>query len=291
VQESLNLLGNKLLVSGGLRYDIFRFDVRDRLDPVLSDAQNAGRWQPKGSVAYTPFHWLPVTLHANYGRGISSIDARSILARRDGTRISTTDFYEVGVSQRWHRFSVATDGFWIDRSNEMVYVADDGSLELLGPSRAYGWEGKAAVEITRFLSLNGGLTKVSNAFYRGTAPRVYVDRAPHFVANAGLTLAGWKGWSGSVRMRSINRYRLNGEDAGVLAAGHTVFDLSVVKKVHRNLDFNFGVDNFADRNYYETQNLIESRPYRGGPVVAGIHGTPGYPVTVTAGLTFRFRGK
>ncbi len=61
---------------------------------------------------------------------------------------------------------------WIDRSNELVYVADDGSLEFLGPTRAYGYEAKASVEIHGRLSFNGGLTKVANAFYRGTAPRL-----------------------------------------------------------------------------------------------------------------------
>lgn len=291
VQESINLFNNKLQAGGGLRYDVFRFDVRDRVDPASSGVQSSARLQPKASIAYTPFQNIPVTLHANYGRGISSIDARSILTRRDGARVSTTDFYQVGTAHHFRRLSISTDAFWIDRSNELVYAADDGSLEFLGPSRAYGYEAKASFAITRHLSWSGGITKVSNAFYRGTTPRVYVDRAPHFVSNAGLTLSNWRGWSGSVRMRAINRYRLDGEDPEILAAGHTVFDMSVVKRVRRNLDFSFAIDNFTDRTYYETQNFIESRPYRGGPVVAGIHGTPGYPFTVTVGMTFRFRGK
>lgn len=291
VQESLNLLGNKLLVSGGLRWDAFRFDVRDRVEPDLSAAQNSARIQPKASIAYTPWHSAPVTFHANYGRGISSIDARSILMRRDATRISTTDFYQVGTAHHLGRLALSTDAFWIDRSNELVYIPDDGTLEFKGPSRAYGYEAKASLELTHKISLNGGLTKVSNAFYRGTGPRVYVERAPHFVANAGITLANWHGWSGSVRMRSINRYRLDGEDLSLMATGHTVFDLSMVKRVRRNIDFNFAVDNFTDRSYYETQNYVESRPFRDGPAAFGIHGTPGYPVTFTVGLTFRFRSK
>ncbi len=291
LQEALNLLGNKLQITGGLRYDVFRFNVQDRVDPTAGDSQTSARFQPKASLAFTPSQQLPVTLHANYGRGISSIDARSILTDRDGPRLATTDFYELGTSHRWNRFGLALDAFWIDRSNELVYIADDGSLEFLGPTRAYGYEAKSSVEITRKLSVSGGLTKVTNAFYRGTHPRVYVDRAPHFVANAGITLSNWKGWSGSVRMRSINSYRLDGEDPSIRAAGHTVFDLSIVRKLRRNLDASFAIDNFTDRLYYETQNNVESRPLRGGPAITGIHATPGYPLTVTVGLTFRFRGK
>lgn len=291
LQDSFSLWSNRLQLGAGLRYDAFRFDVRDRVDPLASGTESSARFQPKASAAFTPSHSLPVTFHANYGRGISSIDARSILTNREGTRIATTDFYEVGTSHHWNRFAVATDAFWIDRSNELVYIADDGTLEFLGPSRAYGYEAKTSVEITRKLSFSGGLTKVTNAFYRGTHPRVYVDRAPHFVANAGLTLSNWRGWSGSVRMRSINSYRLDGEDPSIRASGHTVFDLSIVKRLRRNLDASFAIDNFTDRLYYETQNLVESRPYAGGPALTGIHATPGYPLTITVGLTFRFRGK
>jgi outer membrane receptor protein involved in Fe transport len=180
--------------------------------------------------------------------------------------------------------------FWIDRSNELVYIADDGSLEFNGPSRAYGLESRVSFAITRRLSFEGGLTKVMNAFYRGTEPRAYVDRAPHFSGNAGLTLAGWRGWSGSIRMRAINHYLADGEDLSVLAAGHTVFDMSLARHIRRGMEFNLSLDNFTDRLYYETQNYFVSR-LAGGVPTARMHATPGYPITVTAGLTLRFRSK
>jgi hypothetical protein len=291
LQNNWSLWRNRLQVGGGLRYDVFRFDVRDRVEPFGQAAQTSGLVQPKLSFAYTPSSRAPVTLHANYGRGISSIDARSILLRRDATRVATTDFFQIGTSHDFGRISLATDAFWIDRSNELVYVADDGTLEFKGPSRAYGYETRASASITSRLSLQAGVTKVLNAYYRATSPRVYVDRAPRFVANAGLTLSQWRGWSASVRMRAINHYALDGEDLSILASGHTVFDLSIVRRLRRNVDFNFSIDNFTDRFYYETQNYIESRAYRGGAAAAGIHGTPGYPITFMAGLTFRFGGK
>ena len=291
VQEAVSLLAGRLTFGASLRYDAFRFDVKDRVDPGADAAENSGRFQPKLSAAFTPSRRLPVTLHANYGRGISSIDARSILTRRGTNQVSTTDFSELGISSRFSRLSLAVDAFFIDRSNELVYVADDGSLEFLGPSRTYGWEAKSSVAITRSLSVNGGITKVSNAFYRGTAPRVYVDRAPHFVANAGLTLAAWRGWSGSLRLRAINSYRLDGEVAGLRASGHTVIDLGVMRRLSKKVDLSFAADNLTDRRYLETQNYLESRPYRGGPAGFGIHGTPGYPLTLTVGLTFRLGAK
>ncbi|MEK7408984.1 MAG: TonB-dependent receptor [Acidobacteriota bacterium] len=290
LQDTLSLLNGRLRAGLGLRYDLFRFGVEDRAQPAASGVHHAGQVQPKWNLAVTPSRRWPLTLYVHYGRGISSSDARGVVRSASSRRLAATDFYQLGATHQFRRVSLITDLFWIDRSNELVYVPDDGSLEFMGPSRAYGYEAKVSVEITRRLSLNGGLTKVANAFYRGTSPRVYVDRAPHFVANAGLTLSAWRGWSGSLRMRAINHYRLDGQDPSVVASGHTVFDLSLSRRLRRGVEFSLAVDNLTDRLYYETQNYFESR-LRGQAPLARIHGTPGYPLTVTAGLTFRFRGK
>jgi outer membrane receptor protein involved in Fe transport len=234
---------------------------------------------------------LPLTLHANYGRGINSIDARGVVQMPGRPRLATTDFYQVGTSSNFGRWSVTTDAFLIDHSNEQVYIPDDGSFEFKGPSRAYGYEAKASVTLTRHVSLNGGMTKIANAYFRGGDHRVYVDSAPHFVANAALTVAGWRGWSGSMRMRAINHYRLDGEDPSIVASGHTVFDMGVAKQVRRGMELNFSVDNLTNRDYYETQNYFESRVTPYAPAVARIHATPGYPLTAVVGVTFRLGGK
>ena len=284
VQESVTLLGGRMVPGGGLRLDEFRFEVAGR-DSVIATLA-----QPKANVSFRPSASVPVTLYANYGRGISTADARGVVQHPEQPAVSTTDFYQVGSAQHFGRISTSIDAFWIDRSNEQVYIPDDGSFEFKGPSRAYGVEAKASVELTHHLSFNGGLTKVANAFYRGTFPRVYVDSAPHFTANAGLTLAGWHGWSGSLRMRAINHYRLDGEDASIVASGHTVFDLGLSRRIRRGVEFNLTLDNLTNRDYYETQNYFESR-LPGEDATWRIHGTPGYPLTAAVGVTFRLKGK
>ena len=291
VQQGLDLVQGRLHLEAGLRYDYFRFDVRDIVRPELSGTQGASSFQPKAAVAFTPARRIPVTLHLNYGRGISSQDARGVVQRPMSPRTSTTDFYQIGISHHLRRVSVSTDFFLIDRSHEQVYVPDDGSIELKGPGRAYGYEVKTSLQVGRHLSLDGGLTKVTNAFYRGTVPRTYVDSAPHAVANSALNLGQWRGFSGSLRLRYINSYRLDGEDPAIRASGHTVIDLSLNRRIHRSVDFNLSVDNLTNRRYYETQNYFASRLRPGDPVIARIHGTPGYPLGITAGLTFRIFNK
>jgi hypothetical protein len=291
VQENLSFWRGRLLLGAGVRYDEFRYDVRDLVTPAESGLQWAGRWQGKGSVAYTPSPAVPLTFHVNYGRGINSVDARVVVQHPADPRLATTDFYQAGTSSNFGRLSLTTDVFLIGHSNELVYDPDDGSYEFQGPSRSYGYEAKLSVALTHHLALNGGLTKIGNAFFTGGSHRVYVDSAPHFVANAGLTLAGWHGWSGSLRMRAINHYRLDENDPSVVASGHTVFDLGLAKAIHRGIEFNLSLDNLTNRDYYETQNYFESQVSPLAPALWRIHGTPGYPLTAVAGLTFRLRAK
>jgi outer membrane receptor protein involved in Fe transport len=289
--EMLSLFKGRLILSGGVRYDEFRYQLTNLVNFDGSGLQSAGKWQGKGSAAYTPFRNRPLTLHANYGRGINSIDARGVIEHPEQPRIATTDFYQVGASFNRSRLGFAVDAFLIDHSQEQVYIPDDGSFEFKGPSRAYGAEAKLSLQLTRHISLNAGATKIANAFFLGGDQRVYVDSAPHFVANAALTVAAWHGWSGSLRLRAINHYRLVGDDASIVASGHTVLDAGVAKQLNRRFELNLSVDNLTNRSYYETQNYFASRVTPEAPIVARIHGTPGYPLTAVAGVTMHFGGK
>jgi TonB dependent receptor/TonB-dependent Receptor Plug Domain len=287
LQEGVDLLHQKLHLDAGLRVDYFRFDVADHLDPAHGGLEGATRFQPKANISYTPMNHLPITLYASYGRGISSEDARAVVQRPGAPKVSTTGFYQVGTSYNLRRFSLSTDLFQINRSNEQVYIPDDGSFEFKGPSRSYGWEAKTSIQIMRHLALNGGFTQVSNAFYLGS-PRTYVDGAPHSVANSGLTLSDWHGFNSSLRYRHSSSYILDGSDPNAPpATGLDVLDLSLSKRVRHGLDFNFAIDNLNNKHFWETQNYLESRVAPNDQAKLRVHGTPGNPIGLTVGFTFR----
>ena len=290
-QQGVDFLRGHLHVEAGLRYDLFRFAVDELIDPAASGVRTSARLQPKASVAYWPTHRLPAVFYFNYGRGIASQDARGVVRQPDAPPVSTTDFYQAGTAHNFKRFSLSPVFFLIDRSNEQVYIPDDGSFEFKGPSRAYGYELRGSVQFTRRLSLDGGLTQVLNAFFRGTRPRVYVDGAPRTVANAALTVNDWRGFNSSLRYRHTSGYRLDGEDANTRAAGLDVLDFSLSKRLARGVELNFAVDNLTDKRYFETQNYFASRVRPGDEPRARVHATPGYPRTFTAGLTLRLFGK
>ncbi len=296
VQQSLALLHGHLNVTAGLRYDYFRFDVKDRVAVKNSGTQSEARWQPKFNLALTPTERLPLTLYVNYGRGIASQDARGVTQKPDDApKLSTTDFYQTGAALNWRRFAVSGDLFLIDRSNEQVYIPDDGSIEFKDPSRAYGVEAKTSFSLTRHFSLNAGLTKVMNAFYRASQTnslgRLYVDSAPHLVTNGGLTLNDWHGVTSSLRYRHISNYRLDGIDPTLRAAGLDVLDFSLNKRLRRGVEFNFAIDNLTNKRYFETQNYFASRLTSDANAVERIHATPGYSRNLTLGLTFCWGGK
>ena len=291
IQENLTLAKGKIQLGGGLRYDDYSFRATSRLDITDKVNSRGGLWQPKASFAFTPWLGKPLTFHANYGRAVTSTGARAFLVDRNSPIVASTDFYSVGTSHNKGRFSVATNLFLIKRSNEMVYVADDGSNELVGPSRGYGFEVKTSTQLTRFLSINASITKVGNSYYVGTEPRVYVDRAPRFVGYTGITLSEWHGWSGSIRFRAINRFYVNGEgEFPQRAPGHSVTDFSMSRRLTKNIDFNLSIDNVFDRTYYETVDSYTSA-LKGQAPMERFHVTPGYPITFVGGVSIRLFNK
>ncbi|MCU0239905.1 MAG: TonB-dependent receptor [Pyrinomonadaceae bacterium] len=290
-QQTLDLFDGHLNLNFGIRYDYFSFKIDDRVNPNQSGKEGQGRFQPKFSASYTPNHEVPFTLHFNYGRGITSQDARGVVQQPENPKIAITDFYQAGTSFNSQKFSFTFSGFLINRSNEQVYIPDDGSIELTDPSRSYGFETKTSIKLNKYVSFNGGITNVLNAYFRNTNPRIYLDSSPRFTANAGFTLDDLKGFSGSLRYRHINNYRLDGEDETLRASGFDVVDLSVNKRVTRFMDLNFSLDNLFNKRYYETQNYFESRICPTCDVTSRIHATPSYPITLTIGATFRFGKK
>ncbi len=303
IQNGIDFYNGHLRVEGGLRFDYFTFDVNgfeltDGRTNVVGK-EGAGRFQPKLSVVLSPFERTPISFYANYGRGISSQDARGVVRNSDAPKVSTTDFYQTGASYNSRRISAVGTFFFIDRSNEQVYIPDDGSIEFAGHSRSYGVELRNSFRFNKYLSLNAGLTQVLESFYPGQfseltdSPkrRIFIDSAPHTVANGSLILSEYRGFNSSLNWRHISNYRLDGENDNIRAAGHDVVDFAITKRLRKWLDLNFSIDNLLDKHYFETQNYFESRVCPTCDVIERIHATPGYSRAFNVGLTFRFGAK
>ena len=299
VQESLDF--KRLHLDGGLRFDEFRFNLTNRLVSASNGLNYAGSAEPKVNIVYTLSDRVPTALHFNFGRAVTSQDARGIALDPSAPKAATTNFYMIGTSHQLKRFSASTDMFLIDRQHEDVYDPDNGTMQYQGPSRSYGWEAKASVQLGDHLNWAAGLTQVTNAFFLGSSPRQYVDSAPHSVGNSSLTMNGWHGLYSSLRYRHISRYLIVNPDetsvppappytdaAQTHASGLDVVDFAATEKLGRGMEWNLSVDNLNNKRYYETQNFFDSRVTPTAQIEARVHGTPGYPVGFTTGITWRF---
>ena len=312
VQNGIDFANGHVHVEAGLRFDTFTFDVdgfeNTDINRSLVGKQSATKFQPKLSVIWSPFETFPISFYGNYGRGISSQDARGVIRNPDAPIVSTTDFYQTGATYNGKRFSVAPNFFFIDRSNEQVYIPDDGSIEFAGRSRTYGMEVKTFVRFTKKLSFNGGLTQVFKAIYPGeftenpVRRRIVIDNAPHTVANGSLVLTELKGFNSWLTYRKISSYRVDGEDPTIRASGHDVVDFSVSKRLKKWMDVNFSIDNVLNKTYNETQQYHESRLRTDQSIgfdpeiskdiyPSRFHITPGFGTTFNFGVTFRLGAK
>ncbi|NNE64963.1 MAG: TonB-dependent receptor [Pyrinomonadaceae bacterium] len=295
VQNSISFFDGHLSLETGLRWDVFKYtatgmeisDAELRIDGSVTET----KLQPKISLSWSPIEDVPVSFYANYGRGIASQDARSVVKNPDAPPISTTDFYQFGTSFNDSAFSGVFTGFLIERSNEQVYIPDDGSIELAGPTRSYGFELKGSARVNRNVVINGSVTRVVRSYFKDSNPREFVVSAPHTVANAGLVLSDLFDTEMYLNWRHISNYRLDGFDESLRASGHDVVDFALKKRIRNWVDLNFSVDNLFNKSYYETQNFFESRVTPTSPILERIHATPGYSTTVSIGVTFRFGQK
>jgi hypothetical protein len=299
IQNGVDFANGHLRIEAGLRWDYFSFDVNGfELGEARTDVigkQGASRFQPKFGVVFSPFEKFPISFYGSYGRGIASQDARGVVRNPEAPKISTTDFYQTGAAYNSRRFSIAPSFFFIDRSNEQVYIPDDGSIEFAGRSRSYGFEIKTSARFNRYLSFNGSLTQVLRAFYPGeffngidnSRRRIQIDSAPRTTSNGSFVLSELRGFNSSLNWRHISSYRLDGENDSIRAAGNDVVDFSVSKRLKKWVDLNFSIDNVLNKRYFEMQNFFESRICSTCDVAERIHATPGYSRAFNFGVTFR----
>ena len=130
--------------------------------------------------------WVRTEFFANYGEGFHSNDARSAVAP-GSSPLARAKSYEVGIrSKPWGPDGVefiAT--VWrLDLQSELVFVGDEGTTEIRGPSRREGVEVAARGQVWGPLYVNGSVTWSNAEFRNGDA----IPLAPELTAFGALIL-------------------------------------------------------------------------------------------------------
>ena len=121
-------LTDSLRVVGGLRGDVYDFNVVAKTPGSFAGNQTDSQFSPKLGVAYTLNK--DVELYGNWGRGFHSNDARGVVnSAVTIPGLSPGTGYEVGARFEIAALKVTTAYWWLDLDSELIFVGDSNSVE------------------------------------------------------------------------------------------------------------------------------------------------------------------
>jgi outer membrane receptor protein involved in Fe transport len=263
-------LSSRVGVRAGVRADLFRFRVRDRLGDAARVAR-AARVSPK--LALTVDAGGGLLLVARGSQGFHSNDARQIFAGAPSLPVART--VEVAVRRVTPRWAAGVTGWRTTLESELVYVGDDGATEAAGRSLRAGLEMELRVRMAPWLWADADLS-LARARLRDEPPGAdRVPLAPSRVAAAGLTVRDAGPLSVALRVRHTGA-RPADEAGTVRAAGHTLADLGLEWRAGR-LTLAAALENALDATWNEAQFATTSRLRGESMPITELHFTPGAP--------------
>jgi outer membrane receptor protein involved in Fe transport len=300
-----------LRFDGGLRGDVFTFDVSNRLGPQRSDpdfqavpidgSTSDGIVSPKANLILTPEPDTDVYL--NFGTGFHSNDARGVIqAEQENDRnvvpLARALGYELGSRTRQFDGLDLGAALWlIDLESEVVFCGDcgtiernaTGSFEPGASTRRWGIDFETRWQINRWLFADYDLSFADPRFERSGGA---IPVAPTLFMNGGFTAELANGFSAAFRIRYLDD-RPGNEDRSIPARGYLVMDLLGTYR-WRNLEASLAFLNLGDFDWQEAVFVDTSCTRREAagrapcPSPEDVHFTPGDPFAVRAGLKVFF---
>ena len=278
-------ISDHLRVSGGLRYDWYRFDVT-ALDPGSSDGSaNDALLSPSIGAAY---RLAPsVEIYANYGRGMHSNDARGVVSDTLPTPgLAQGEGREFGVRYQAGPITLTAAYWWLDTDSDLIFVGDSNSVEPRGPAERKGLEVTAFWRPFDWLAFDGQWAQTDARFLDAPGS----DQIPGALEGAGEAgVSGiWTHWEASARVRFVGAYPLV-EDGSERASSHFELSLRAAWKPSERLTAYVEVlnaldDDGADVSYFYTSRL----PGEPADGVDGVLSRRHEPRTIRFGVTGRF---
>ncbi len=278
-------------LAGGLRAETFTFDVQNRCSTCAEQPdgrKSSGIILPKMNMILGP--WVGTEFFANYGEGFHSNDARSAAAP-GSSPLARAKSYEVGIrSKPWGPDGVefiAT--VWrLDLQSELVFVGDEGTTEIRGPSRREGVEVAARGQVWGPLYVNGSMTWTNAQFRNGDA----IPLAPKYTAFGAVILRWPEGLTSQLQATYLGVRPLI-EDRSITSPSWLSFDLSERYRLpitlpHGRMEAFLFVQNLFNTEWEQAIFAFESRLRTEGAGVTDIHFVPGNPRMVMGGVAWYF---
>ena len=279
-------LADTLRISGGLRADVYHFDVRSRT------AANGGRTaagiaSPKLGLVFAPSRRLE--LYGNFGYGYHSNDARGATITIDPatgapadrvTPLARTRGGEVGLRSLLVPGLQTTLAVWgLTLDSELVFVGDAGTTEAGRPSRRYGVEWANDYTPRPWLTLDADLSWSAAAFTDRDPIGAAIPGAVRRVAAAGVAVRELARFSGSLRLRHLGPRPLI-EDASVAADGSFLVNAEAGYRLTQGMRIVLDVLNVFDASDSDVEYFYASR--LPGEPLEGVDDRHAHPVAPRA---------
>ena len=276
---------------GGLRSETFTFDVRNRC--ITCAEQPAGRTSsgmilPKINLILGP--WAATEFFVNYGEGFHSNDARSAVTP-GSSPLARSKSYEVGVRSRpWGSEGVEfiATAWQLDLQSELVFVGDEGTTKIRGPSRRQGIEGAVRGQVWGPIYANGSVTWTQAEFRNGDA----IPLAPELTAYGALLVHWPERWTSQLQATYVGVRPLT-EDRSIKSPSWVEIDLTEryqlpITLSHGRLETFFFIRNLLDTKWEQAIFAFESRLRNEPTGINGIHFVPGNPRMFLGGVAWYF---
>lgn len=282
-EEEVNL-NDRLHLTAGLRYDLFRFKYEDAL---LSSVNRTMQtiFSPKAKLSYQAADNL--NLYVKSGIGFHSNDTRVVIARSAQQTLPKAYGLDIGTLWKPMDNLLVNLAFWrLDLDQEFVYVGDAGIVEAGGRTKRQGIELGTRYQFSPYLYANVDLNVTDPRSVDNPESQSFIPLAPTFTSLGSLNFESRKGISGHVGYRFLDDRPAN-EDNSLTAEGYFLLDVALRYKVGA-FDLGLTIENLLNREWREAQFETESRLAGEAMPVSEIHFTPGTPFQARISASIEF---
>jgi outer membrane receptor protein involved in Fe transport len=284
LEENL-AISDKINIVPGIRFDVFNFNFNDKLYDSASGNAIKSRLSPKLNLFYTPVNGLQFFAKAGYG--FHSNDARAVVAGKLENTLPRAFGYEGGATFKLFKSILANVAIWdLDLESELIYVGDEGVVEISGRTRRVGIDFGVRQQIAKHFFADIDMNINRGCLRDEPEGANAIPLAPKFTSIGGLTYKREKGLNGSLRYKYVADRPAN-ETNTVTAKGYFLLD-ATLNYAQPKWQIGLSAENLLNNNWNEAQFDTESRLQHEAEPISELHFTPGTPFFMKGSLAYFF---
>jgi len=275
----------KLKVNFGVRADVYSFNFKNNVYDTASGKTIKSIISPKINLFYT-LH-KKVQLFAKSGLGFHSNDARVAVIGQLENTLARAFGNELGSTFKPTEKMIVSIALWtLDMQSELIYVGDEGVIEIAGRTRRFGIDAGVRYQLNNYLFLDADLNINKGKLRDEPVSANRIPLAPTLTSTAGITYKKPSGFSGSIRYRYMGN-RAAVEDNSIIAKGYFLMD-ALVNYNFGNFRTGVSAENILNVKWKEAQFATMSRLKNEAESVNEIHYTAGIPFFVKLSFGYSF---